>query len=104
MNIYYRLNKIKVIVIILAALLVFGLARWTKLSNNKIPLRIDNIPTIQQSADTKPAPNFVASKNGGKYYPLGCKAGDRIKLENRIFFTTEVEAETAGYTLTVACP
>jgi|SRR3990167_4169063 len=105
MNIYYRLNKIKVTIIILAVLLVFGLARLARFSSDKTPIRIDNIPAFQQSVKTNSTiQNFVASKNGGKYYPIGCKAGERIKPENRIFFADEKEAATAGYTLTVACP
>ena len=47
---------------------------------------------------------FVASKNGAKFYPVGCRAAERIKPENRVFFATAIEAQKAGFELTVACP
>jgi hypothetical protein len=46
---------------------------------------------------------FVASKIGHKYYPINCSAGKSIKSENKIYFTTEAEAETAGYTKSTSC-
>ncbi len=37
------------------------------------------------------------SINGTKYYNHGCNAGNRIKSENRIYFTNALEAQEAGY-------
>jgi hypothetical protein len=50
-----------------------------------------------------PAKNFFASSRGKKYYPVTCSAGKTIKLENRVYFTTALEAEKAGYTLSASC-
>ncbi len=47
--------------------------------------------------------NFFASKRGKKYYPLGCSAGKTIKEQNRIYFKTGEEAESAGYSLSSSC-
>ena len=47
---------------------------------------------------------YVASKNGTKFYPLGCKAAERIKQENRIYFASVLEAEQAGFERTSTCP
>lgn len=47
--------------------------------------------------------NFVASINGEKYYPAGCKAADRIKQENRIWFSLSEEARDMGYTPSAQC-
>lgn len=47
--------------------------------------------------------NFAASKSGKIYYPKGCKSLDRVKPENRIYFNTVIQAETAGYSLSAAC-
>jgi hypothetical protein len=44
-----------------------------------------------------------ASKIGHKYYSIGCSAGKTIKLENRIYFSTNIEAENAGFTLSSGC-
>lgn len=47
--------------------------------------------------------NFFASSRGSKYYPLNCSAGKTIKQENRVYFATGEEAETAGYALSSSC-
>jgi hypothetical protein len=64
-------------------------------------------PADQGTANTtgdEPTPvpaqqgQFVASKSGAKYHPVtGCSYADRIKEENRIYFNTAKEAESAGY-------
>ena len=46
---------------------------------------------------------FMASKSGTKYYPKGCRAGDRIKEENRIWFESREAAEAAGYAPALNC-
>ena len=40
---------------------------------------------------------FVASKNGTKYYWPWCSWAERIKEENKIWFNSEKDAQTAGY-------
>lgn len=40
---------------------------------------------------------FVASKNGTKYYDVQSAAGNRIDPQNRVYFRTAQEAEAAGY-------
>ncbi|GEM_PF-2692178 len=40
---------------------------------------------------------FVASKNGEKYHPVDSGSAKRIKDENKVFFTTQEEAQAAGY-------
>lgn len=44
-----------------------------------------------------------ASKNGTKFYYDNCSGGKSIKAENRIWFETEDEAKSAGYTLATNC-
>lgn len=46
---------------------------------------------------------YVASKNGKKYYPLGCNGAKRIKKENEVWFKTAEEAEKSGYTKSSTC-
>ncbi len=46
---------------------------------------------------------YVASKNGKKYYPASCSAANRIKDQNKIFFTTTRDAEQAGYSVGAGC-
>jgi len=46
---------------------------------------------------------FFASSRGSKYYTISCSAGKTIKQENRIYFATGEEAQTAGYSLSSSC-
>lgn len=47
--------------------------------------------------------NYVASKNGKRYYPKGCGAANRIKPSNEVWFSTSAEAESLGYTRSASC-
>ncbi|MBY0538100.1 hypothetical protein K2P47_01730 [Patescibacteria group bacterium] len=47
--------------------------------------------------------NFVASKSGTKFHALTCPGAKQIKDTNKIYFTTELEAEAAGYTRAANC-
>ena len=40
---------------------------------------------------------------GTVYYPLACPSGDRIKEENRVYFSTEEESQNAGYKQSARC-
>lgn len=40
---------------------------------------------------------YVASKNGSKYYPVQSAGGNRISVKNRVYFRTATEAEEAGF-------
>jgi hypothetical protein len=46
---------------------------------------------------------ITASKNGTKYYYQNCSGVSRIKVENRIYFESEDEAQKAGYALANNC-
>ncbi len=46
---------------------------------------------------------YVASKNGKMYYPLGCNSAKRIKPENEVWFSSELDAEKSGYIKSSMC-
>jgi hypothetical protein len=46
---------------------------------------------------------IFASKSGSKYYFPWCKSGNRVKLENRIYYQSAQAAEAAGKTLAANC-
>lgn len=48
--------------------------------------------------------NYVASKNGTKYYLTTCSGANRIKDENKVYFGSAAEALAAGYTAAANCP
>lgn len=47
--------------------------------------------------------SFFASNKGSKYYSVDCNGGKTIKPENRVYFATREEAESAGYEISSSC-
>jgi hypothetical protein len=108
-----------VLIVILVGLGSFELGRLSK-ENNTNGLKIEyngqeaNLiaPTTDKSSNnsdtTKSSQNsnlgeYFASNRGKKYYSINCSAGKTIKQENRIYFSTAIEAEKAGYQLSSSC-
>ena len=46
---------------------------------------------------------IVASKNGTRYYYLNCSGVGRINEANKVYFSSEAEAEAVGLTLAANC-
>jgi hypothetical protein len=46
---------------------------------------------------------FVASSQGKKYYPINCTAAQSLSEKNKIYFTSEAEAQAKGYTKSSSC-
>lgn len=64
--------------------------------------------TSSKASNIVQAPNpagkaYFASKLGHKYYSIGCGGGKTLKAENKIYFTTEAEAISAGYEKSSTC-
>lgn len=59
--------------------------------------------SVQATVPQSMSSQFVGSKTGTKYYPVGCSGINRIKEENRVYFTTEQEAMDKGYERTSTC-
>ncbi len=55
------------------------------------------------STSTAVVGKFVASKQGKKYFPVDCGSSKTIKEQNRVYFSTEAEAITAGYEKSKSC-
>lgn len=108
--------------IILTALVGFGLGRLSAVQQKKTPIRIESksqpgvvigavkgVPEEPSSERTNEAvltsnpKAYVASKNGKKYYFPWCSAVNRIAEENRIWFGTVEEAKAKGYTPASNC-
>lgn len=95
--------------ITLLALMSFGLGRIsanTRPEPVTIQEALEKPELSQKSVGNSQAAllgNFVASKNGKKYYPLSCGGANRIKEENKIYFATIEEAERAGYGKALNC-
>lgn len=121
-------NFLVVLIVILVGLGSFGLGRLSKSQETKgvdllykdksslIPsntsnnvnlsstsLNSKNIVSSTPKTENSLKKGFVASKIGSRYYPLDCPAGDKLKPENKIYFSTEKEAIEKGYTKSSSC-
>jgi len=99
-------DLILVAVIILVALISFGLGRLSKIGESRTPITIENT-TKTDFVATKSVfdanKTIVASKNGTKYHYVWCSGAATIKEENKIYFSTIEEARQAGYTPAANC-
>jgi hypothetical protein len=104
-------NIVLILIVILVGLASFELGRLSKGSRNgSSGLKIE-YSGIEPSkgeesmvSTIKPTEKaFFASKIGSKYYPAGCAAGQSIKPENKVYFSTSSNAEKAGYELSSSC-
>lgn len=101
-----------VAVVALASTIIFGAGRLWFTGFYEVAPRLFDGQTreiiIEENAFPVPPPsaaikNFMASINGKKYYPAGCKATNSINKENIIWFASEKEAREMGYTPSAQC-
>ncbi|MBI2065770.1 MAG: hypothetical protein HYT68_01735 [Candidatus Zambryskibacteria bacterium] len=104
------------LVIILVALLSFGIGRLSVVGNRE-PVRIEYDPEISNSqfpisnqasiinalTNIENSTSVVVSKNGARYHYPHCAGAKQIKEENKIVFSSPAAAEAAGYTLAANC-
>ena len=109
-------NKVKDIMVVLIVILVglgsFELGRLSKGGSEGLKIEYGqggqgastvSATSPQNGSISATGKNYFASSKGKKYYPLGCAAGQNLKMENRIYFSTTADAEKAGYTLSSSC-
>ena len=103
-----------IIIIILLGLMSFGLGRLSKEDSQGLKIEYnDQLNDVSSLNDSYVEPlakvsnsvgkAFFASNRGKKYYSIGCSAGKTIKQENRIYFSTELDAQKAGYEKSTSC-
>lgn len=97
-----------IFIIILVALLAFGIGQLSGQSRGGVDIKYD--PSITQSdshaavseSSTQPSTQQIfASSKGTKYYYTGCS--NNISAANKIFFASAAFAEQAGYTPASGC-
>lgn len=106
------------IVVILVAVASFGLGRWSvaPAESNERPVLVSEpvaLPAMVAEATTEgvasvesapvAAGALVASVNGTKYHALDCPGAKQISEQNKLYFQTEQEARSAGYTPAANC-
>lgn len=89
------------IFIILVATVSFGLGKLSATPEKETPVVIKKAPErifthINEAPQRENAQNFVASKNGTRYYLPWCGGASRINDENKIWFATREEAQEFG--------
>jgi hypothetical protein len=109
----YEKDLILATVIILVALISFGLGRLSKIRERKTPITVENLganvetgflPQAQHETQFQTDKGqVVASKNGTKYHYPWCAGAQSIKEENKIWFSSIEEARKAGYTPASNC-
>lgn len=100
-----------VAIIMSVALASFGIGRLSQRYEMRPSVRIETPPFSSNNAAAAVAGRtlppadalYVASKNGKKYYFPWCAGVEKIKEENKIWFTSAHEAEQAGYTKAANC-
>ncbi len=101
-------------VILLVALLAFGLGRLSAAGEGREGVRIEYNPEISKSqfpiSNSASALNaienstqVVASKNGKKYHYPHCPGAKQISEGNKIVFESPEAAEASGYALANNC-
>ena len=128
MSITERLNKIKPLILPLNLVLIgtlgFGLGRYTRIEEAKVPVMIENplgealattsktslggdsnlVSTSLDTTNMMKTGTLVGSKNGTKYHYPWCGGAARIKEENKVWFASAAEATRLGYTPAANCP
>lgn len=73
------------------------------IENKSIPSLSQNKAKSQSTVSFAVEGKYVASKNGKLYYTASCKASNRIKPENRVWFDNESDAKKSGYSRSQSC-
>ena len=64
---------------------------------------LSNTVSTPIRAEVPQGGQYVASRNGTRYYFPWCGGAKNIKEENKVWFSTKEEAEAKGYTPAVNC-
>ena len=108
-------------IIFLVGMIGFGLGRLSVVWPEKEPITIENVLEKQyisvesEAKNTYPSKTtaaiantiqgqLVGSKSGTAYHFPWCSGAQRIKEENKIWFTSKEEAEKKGYRPAGNCP
>jgi len=109
----YKNDIFTAVVIILIAIVGFGLGRLSAIYEQKTPINIEYLGGPQENKasathlsrqdETSGEKLYVASKNSDKYHFEWCSGAQRIKEENKIWFSSKEEAESKGFSPAENC-
>ena len=101
------------VLLVLVSLASFGLGRYSVATQAEavrpvlLPTPVE-IPTqaaavVMEESPLPTAGSLVASVNGTKYHALTCPGAKQISEKNKLYFQSEAEARSAGYTPAANC-
>lgn len=105
----YKNDLFTALIIVLVAVIGFGLGRLSAVYDQNEPIRIEY--GVNQTSSAKDALSntnleaslpseeklYVASKNSDKYHFPWCSGAKRIKESNKMWFSSKEEAELMGF-------
>jgi len=99
----YKDDLFTALIIVIVAVIAFGLGRLSAIYEQKEPIRIEYgvnqtssaINAVDDAVDTEKL--YVASKNSDKYHLPWCSGAQRINEANKIWFSSKEEAENMGF-------
>ena len=90
-------------ILILVGLGSFGLGRLSVLENVRPPVSIAEAPSESKPRGMNIGGLIVASISGNSYYFPWCAGAAKIALQNEVWFASEAEARSAGYSPAKNC-
>ncbi len=101
-DIFNKWYEVLIIVLVgVGAFLLGGLFIHSFHNATKTTADIHLMPLeVEQQNNRK---RVYASKQGKRYYPWWCNAGNTIVKENKIWYNTPEKAQAEGYTLAKGC-
>ncbi len=72
-------------------------------ANNAIQVNSSQPTSSDGDASSTSAGSYVASSRGKKYYPVDCSAAASLSENNKVYFGSQEEAESSGYTKSSSC-
>lgn len=94
------------LLIIMVGVVSFGLGRHSALDENMASNKAEVIGVQINGAEAKVLSvgrEVIASKSGTKYHLLNCSGAKSIKEENKLYFSSEELAKSAGYLPAANC-
>ncbi|MDO8521944.1 MAG: hypothetical protein Q7S08_01505 [bacterium] len=91
------------LIVLLVALGSFGLGRLSVLESVRATVSITNAPTVAEPRGMSIGGLIVASRTGSAYYFPWCASAAKIAPQNQVWFTSEANARSAGYSPAKNC-
>jgi len=108
-NIWFLLREKELfitIIVIFLPLLILGIIRLSFIELGRIPVGVflGEEKSEVNIGDLKQTGLLVGSKKGVKYHFPWCSGAQRIKEENKVWFSSKKDAELGGYSPAGNCP